>query len=77
MDLKSTGKTKAEIKEMYNTYFYETFKRFDFIAEKGEDDYVVDETGKRYLDFMAGIGVNSADIATKKLCRQFRNSARR
>ena len=54
MDLKSTGKTKEEIKEMYNKYFYETFQRFDFIAEKGEDDYVIDETGKRYLDFMAG-----------------------
>lgn len=34
MDLKSTGKTKEEIKEMYNKYFYETFQRFDFIAEK-------------------------------------------
>lgn len=56
MDLKSTGKTKEEIKEMYNKYFYETFQRFDFIAEKGEDDYVIDETGKRYLDFMAYCG---------------------
>mgnify|MGYP000340858733 CR=1 FL=1 len=36
MDLKSTGKTKEEIKEMYNKYFYETFQRFDFIAERGE-----------------------------------------
>ncbi len=67
MDLKSTGKTKEEIKEMYNKYFYETFKRFDFIAEKGEDDYVIDETGKRYLDFMAGIAVNSAGDCNKKV----------
>lgn len=67
MDLKSTGKTKEEIKEMYNKYFYETFRRFDFIAEKGEDDYVIDETGKRYLDFMAGIAVNSAGHCNKKV----------
>ena len=67
MDLKSTGKTKEEIKEMYNIYFYETFQRFDFIAEKGEDDYVIDETGKRYLDFMAGIAVNSAGHCNKKV----------
>ena len=67
MDLKSTGKTKEEIKEMYNKYFYETFQRFDFIAEKGEDDYVIDETGKRYLDFMAGIAVNSAGHCNKKV----------
>lgn len=67
MDLKSTGKTKEEIKEMYNKCFYETFQRFDFIAEKGEDDYVIDETGKRYLDFMAGIAVNSAGHCNKKV----------
>lgn len=67
MDLKSTGKTKEEIKEMYNKYFYETFQRLDFIAEKGEDDYVIDETGKRYLDFMAGIAVNSAGHCNKKV----------
>lgn len=67
MDLKSTGKTKEEIKEMYNKYFHETFQRFDFIAEKGEDDYVIDETGKRYLDFMAGIAVNSAGHCNKKV----------
>ena len=59
MDLKSTGKTKEEINE--------TFQRFDFIAEKGEDDYVIDETGKRYLDFMAGIAVNSAGHCNKKV----------
>ena len=38
-----------------------------FIAEKGEDDYVIDETGKRYLDFMAGIAVNSAGHCNKKV----------
>ena len=67
MNLKSTGKTKEEIKEMYNKYFYETFQRFDFIAERGEDDYVIDETGKRYLDFMAGIAVNSVGHCNKKV----------
>ena len=67
MDLKSTGKTKEEIKEMYNKYFYETFQRFDIKAEKGEEDYVIDETGKRYLDFMAGIAVNSAGHCNKKV----------
>ena len=82
MDLKSTGKTKEEIKEMYNKYFYETFQRFDFIAEKGEDDYVIDETGKRYLDFMAGIAVNSAGHCNKKvveaimeLCQQMMHAS--
>lgn len=67
MNLKDTGKTKDDIKALYNTYFYETFKRFDFIAEKGEGSYIIDETGKRYLDFMAGIAVNSTGHCNKEV----------
>lgn len=67
MRLQDTGKTKEELKELYNTYFYETFKRFDFVADKGSDCYVIDESGKKYLDFMAGIAVNSAGHCNKKV----------
>lgn len=67
MKLEETGKTKEDIKNMYDTYFYETFKRFDFIANEGHDAYLVDETGKEYLDFMAGIAVNSAGHCNPKV----------
>ena len=50
----------SEVKELYDTYFYETFKRFPFVAQRGEGAYVYGEDGKAYLDFMAGIAVNSA-----------------
>ncbi len=59
MKLEDVKKNKDEIKDMYNTYFYETFKRLDFVAETGEGSYIIDENGKKYLDFMAGIAVNS------------------
>ncbi|MGN0436095.1 MAG: aspartate aminotransferase family protein [Wujia sp.] len=67
MKLQDTGKTKEEIKEMYQTYFYETFKRFDFIADAGEEAYITDENGEQYLDFMAGIAVNSAGHCNKRV----------
>lgn len=67
MKLKDIGKTKEEIKEMYDTYFHETFKRFDFVANQGEGSYVIDENGKEYLDFMAGIAVNSAGHCNKNV----------
>lgn len=77
MNLENTGKTKEEIKELYNTYFYETFKRFDFIADRGKDSYVYDENNKKYLDFMAGIAVNSSghcnDSVTKAIIDQCQN----
>lgn len=61
------GKTKEDIKELYNTYFYETFKRFDFVAETGSGSYIIDEDGKEYLDFMAGIAVNSTGHCNKRV----------
>ncbi|MBQ9277179.1 MAG: aspartate aminotransferase family protein [Lachnospiraceae bacterium] len=67
MKLNELGLEKDDIKNMYDTYFYETFKRFDFIAEGGHDAYLVDETGKEYLDFMAGIAVNSAGHCNPKV----------
>lgn len=67
MKLQDVKKTKEEIKDMYNTYFYETFKRLDFIAETGEGSHIIAEDGKKYLDFMAGIAVNSTGHCNKKV----------
>ncbi len=67
MKLQDVNKTKDDIKDMYNTYFYETFKRLDFIAETGEGSYIIAEDGKKYLDFMAGIAVNSTGHCNKRV----------
>ncbi len=67
MVLKDTGKTKEDIANIYDTYFHETFKRFDFVADKGKGSYIIDENGKEYLDFMAGIAVNSAGHCNEKV----------
>ncbi len=67
MKLQDVNKTKEDIKDMYNTYFYETFKRLDFVAETGEGSYIIAEDGKKYLDFMAGIAVNSTGHCNKRV----------
>ena len=67
MNIHTMGKTKEDIKDMYNTYFYETFKRFDFVANEGHDSVIVDEEGREYLDFMAGIAVNSTGHCNKRV----------
>ncbi len=36
-----------------------TYNRFPLVIEKGEGVYVWDQKGKKYLDFVAGIAVNS------------------
>jgi len=39
--------------------FLKAYGRYDILLEKGEGVYLYDTTGKKYLDFYAGIGVNS------------------
>ncbi|MBQ9234313.1 MAG: acetylornithine/succinylornithine family transaminase [Lachnospiraceae bacterium] len=73
MKLSEVGKNKEDIVNLYETYFYETFKRFDFIAESGHESYLVDEAGREYLEFMAGIAVNSAGHCNKKVVEAIKN----
>jgi len=44
-----------------------TYNRFPITLVKGEGMYVYDENGKKYLDFVAGIAVNSLGHSHKKL----------
>lgn len=60
MKLKDTGLTVEQIKEKVRKYMVETYERFDFLAETADGMYLYDEKGTAYLDFYAGIAVNSA-----------------
>lgn len=48
-------------------YIMNTYNRFPITLEKGDGMYVYDDTGKKYLDFVAGIAVNSLGHNNKKL----------
>lgn len=50
----------------------ETYERFDFIAETAKDMYLYDENGTPYLDFYAGIAVNSAGNCNEKVVAAIR-----
>ena len=67
MRLKDTGLTVQDIKDKVNKYMIETYERFDFLAETAKDQYMYDENGTPYLDFYAGIAVNSAGNCNEKV----------
>lgn len=67
MRLKDTGLTAQDIKDKVNKYMIETYERFDFLAETAKDMYIYDENGTPYLDFYAGIAVNSAGNCNEKV----------
>ena len=51
----------------------ETYERFDFLAETAKDQYIYDENGEAYLDFYAGIAVNSAGNCNEKVVAAVRD----
>jgi acetylornithine and succinylornithine aminotransferases len=67
MKLIDTGLTREELKSKVKKYMIETYERFDFIAETAKDMYLYDEEGTPYLDFYAGIAVNSAGNCNEKV----------
>ena len=67
MKLTETGYTKEDIKGLVEKYMIDTYERFPMLAERAEDMYIYDENGEAYLDFYAGIAVNSAGNCNKKV----------
>ncbi len=75
MKLRDTGLTKEELKAKVKKYMIETYERFDFVAETAKDMYLYDEEGESYLDFYAGIAVNSAGNCNEKVVAAIRDQA--
>lgn len=75
MRLKDTGFTAQEIKDKARKYMIETYERFDFLAETAKDQYIYDEEGTPYLDFYAGIAVNSAGNCNEKVVKAVQEQA--
>ncbi|MCM1295254.1 MAG: acetylornithine/succinylornithine family transaminase [Muribaculaceae bacterium] len=67
MKLADTGLTAQDIKDKVNQYMIETYERFDFLAETAKNQYIYDEEGNEYLDFYAGIAVNSTGNCNEKV----------
>lgn len=59
MRLKDTGLTVADIKAKVSKYMIETYERMDFLADTAKGAYQYDSNGDAYLDFYAGVAVNS------------------
>ena len=67
----------AEIKDLEERYLFSTYKRYDLVISHGSGCYVFDLDGNRYLDFLAGIAVNSLGHNHPRLIRVMEEQARR
>ena len=76
MRIADTGLSAQDIRDKVDTYMIETYERFDFLAESAKDQYLYDESGEAYLDFYAGIAVNSAGNCNERVVEAVVEQAR-
>ncbi len=63
-----------QVSKLESQRLLSTYERYPVMLRKGRGVYVYDDKGKRYLDFLSGIGVNALGYAhpalTKTIARQ-------
>jgi predicted acetylornithine/succinylornithine family transaminase len=47
------------VKELESKYLLGAYARYEVLVDRGSGAYLIDKSNKRYLDLLAGIGVNS------------------
>src|SRR5579872_596837 len=67
----------SEIIELERGYLLQTYNRYPIVIERGKGVFLFDLDGKRYLDFVAGLGVNALGYAHPRIVKAIRDQAAR
>jgi acetylornithine/N-succinyldiaminopimelate aminotransferase len=62
-----------QIAELEERRLVPTYKRLPFLAVDGEGCYLIDDQGKKYLDFLGGLGVNALGHAHPEIMAVLRD----
>jgi acetylornithine/N-succinyldiaminopimelate aminotransferase len=63
------------IAELEQNYLLQNYARYPLLLHRGRGMYVYDAAGKRYLDLISGIGVNSLGYAHPRMTKVIREQA--
>ncbi len=66
-----------EIAERESRYLLPTYKRIPLALERGKGVFVYDVDGRRYLDFVGGLGVNALGYAHPRITKVIKEQAAR
>jgi predicted acetylornithine/succinylornithine family transaminase len=67
--------TYAEIVALEQKYLLNTYARYPLAIARGKGVYVYDVDGRRYLDLLAGLGVNALGHAHPRIVKAIRDQA--
>ena len=71
----SAAPVLEEIMGLERTYLLQNYARYPLALDRGKGCYVYDVEGKRYLDLISGIGVNSLGYAHPRITKVIRQQA--
>jgi acetylornithine aminotransferase/acetylornithine/N-succinyldiaminopimelate aminotransferase len=66
---------RDQIAELEKHVLIPTYERLPILAVRGEGCYIYDETGKKYLDFLGGLAVNSLGYNHAEIMATLRDGA--
>jgi len=66
-----------QIIELERRYLLQTYQRYPLAIARGKGVFVYDVDGRRYLDFVAGLGVNALGHAHRAIVKVIRDQAAR
>src|SRR5262245_6407223 len=61
--------------DLEKRYLFQNYARLPIVLHRGKGCYVYDTSGKRYLDLVAGIGVNALGYAHPRITKVIREQA--
>ena len=62
----------AHVRALESEYLLQNYARYPVMLDHGKGCYVFDASGKRYLDFITGIGVNALGHSHPRLVKVIR-----
>jgi acetylornithine aminotransferase/acetylornithine/N-succinyldiaminopimelate aminotransferase len=65
------------VKQLEARHLLGTYARYDVLVERGSGPYLIDRRNKRYLDLLAGIGVNALGYSHPRMLRVLRKQIKR
>src|SRR5256885_13845577 len=73
--LEESRSVSQSVMDLERDYLLQNYSRYPLVVRRGKGCYVYDVDGKRYLDLIAGIGVNALGHAHPRLVKVIRDQA--
>ena len=67
--------TLEQIADLERQYLLQTYNRYPIAFSRGKGVFLFDLEGKRYLDFVSGLGVNALGHAHPRIVKAIRDQA--